>query len=416
MPTYDPLIEHLQQYQGSALVLGFDEIEDIIGDRLPPTARRHVAWWANSSARDSHTWAHAWQAAGWKAKVRMANGTAEFTRSVVTAPSVLDALRPTTKRTVMELVSEAGIDVEDWKYVEGRPYPTPASNPNRCYDWSFGTPAEGYVACVWHRSLIERKGRIIYECDIGSHTRKLRHELARTGLTDRQRGSLLKRVRRSEAFEAAVKDSFYSARPLSLILNLGETRDLEDIADATASVSERTLDGEKWYVHEWSDGDATIVRGERPDSLALSPSQNEPPNDSPGEDDRVREGQIRVRQGQAAFRATLLEAYGRKCAITGTRLEPLLEAAHIVPHSEETNYRVSNGLLLRADIHTLYDLYHLSIDERGVIHLSKTARKTDDGHWHGKLLHLPDKSSMAPSPTNLASRHQRFLAREHERP
>ena len=415
MAKYDALIEHLRTVQNHSLLLGFDQIETILGDRLPPAARSYPAWWANSAPTDTHTWSHAWQAAGWKAKVKLANGTVEFTRGAVAEPSLVDMLRPSGKRTVMELVEEAGIDVNDWRYVDGRPYPTPASNPNYCYDWSFGSPQQGYVLCVWHRSLGERKGRVVYECDSGTHTRRLREELARSGLTETQRRSVLKRVRRSEAFEAAVKDSFYSGRPLKLILNLGNIQEAEEIADAKASVSERELDGEQWFVHSWSDGDGLIVRGERPQTLADGPGKDELPPGSPGEDDVWREGQIRVRRGQAEFRAKLLDAYGRKCAVTRTLLEPLLEAAHIVPHAEQTDYRETNGLLLRSDIHTLYDLYHLSIDERGTVHLSRMAMQTEYRSWHGKQIYMPDKTSVAPSPMNLASRHRRFLQRELER-
>lgn len=67
------------------------------------------------------------------------------------------------------------------------------------------------------------------------------------------------------------------------------------------------------------------------------------------------------RKGQSAFRKQLLEAYNGKCCITKCDVEIALEAAHISPYNGcETNH-VSNGLLLRADIHTLFDLYQISI-------------------------------------------------------
>jgi len=409
---YDPLVQHLRNAQSDSVRLAFSEVETLIGERLPPSARTYVAWWANSATNDTHGWAHAWQAAGWRAKVQIANGTVEFTRAEPVS-SALDALKPTAKPTVMSLVQAAGIDVRGWGFVDDRPYSTPASNPNYCYEWAFGSPHEGYVVCVWHSSLDEQKGRIVYNCDIGTYARGLRLQLASSGLTDARRGRLLKWVKRAEFFEVAVRDSFLSGRPLQLILNLGDTRD-DDKADAPDSVSERALDSERWYVHTFVDGDGVIVRGEAPSSLE-GPSDAEEPADTPGKDDKLREGQIRVRQGQAEFRGKLLEAYGRRCAVTGTLLEPLLEAAHIVPHAEGTDYRVTNGLLLRADIHTLYDLYHLSIDERCTIHLSRTAKQTDYAQYHGKKIRLPDKLSGAPSHANLASRHERFLEREQNR-
>lgn len=414
MAKYDPLIDLLRNTASEQLKLSLRRIEEVIGDRLPASARSYAAWWANSSPNDSHSWSHAWQAAGWKATVKIANGTVEFNRFEVSPPSLLESLRPTSKRNVMDLVSAAGLDVRAWGYVGDQPYPVPQSNPNFCYDWSFGSPQDGYVLCVWHQDLAERRGRVVYECDVGSHTRKLRQELGRLGLTDAQRGRLLKQVKRSEAFEAAVANSYYSNRPLHLILNLGDTRSEDELADTSAVVSERGLDVEPWYVHELSDGDALIVRSEPAAVFDPVVPPDDPPPESPGKDDQWRYGQIRERQGQPEFRAKLLEAYERRCAVTGTRLEPLLEAAHIVPHSTATDYRLSNGLLLRADIHNLYDLHHLSIDERGNIHLSRTAMQTEYSQFHGKRMRFPATSSQ-PSPSSLASRHQRFIERERER-
>ncbi|MNV23626.1 hypothetical protein D3C71_1146510 [compost metagenome] len=414
MAKYAPLIDLLQNTANERLTLSFRRIEEVIGDRLPESARAYAAWWANSSPNDSHSWSHAWQAAGWKATVKIANGTVEFNRFDVSPPSLVESLRPTSKRNVMDLVRAAGIDVRAWGYVDDRPYPVPQSNPNFCYDWSFGSPQEGYVLCVWHQDLAERKGRVVYDCDVGSHTRKLRQELGRTSLTDAQRGRLLKQVKRSEAFEAAVANSYYASRPLRLILNLGDMRSEDELADTSSTVSERGLDVEPWYVYTLFDGDALIVRSEPAAVVDPIAPPNDLPPESPGEDDKWRQGQIRVRQGQAEFRAKLLEAYERRCAVTGTRLEPLLEAAHIVPHSMGTDYRISNGLLLRADIHNLYDLHHLSIDERGAIHVSRTAMQTEYSRFHEKRMRFP-AASLQPSPSSLASRHQRFIERERER-
>jgi putative restriction endonuclease len=71
---------------------------------------------------------------------------------------------------------------------------------------------------------------------------------------------------------------------------------------------------------------------------------------------------IAIRSGQQAFRSKLLVAYDRKCAVTGCDIEDLLEAAHIVSYrGPETNH-VQNGLLLRSDIHTLFDCGLITID------------------------------------------------------
>lgn len=70
---------------------------------------------------------------------------------------------------------------------------------------------------------------------------------------------------------------------------------------------------------------------------------------------------IRLRQGQPAFRKSLLRAYDARCAVTGLGLPSLLEAAHIVSHLGAHTNRTDNGLLLRADIHTLFDLHLVTV-------------------------------------------------------
>lgn len=65
--------------------------------------------------------------------------------------------------------------------------------------------------------------------------------------------------------------------------------------------------------------------------------------------------QIQIRRGQPKFRKGLLLLYNEKCIVSGCKIVPILEAAHITPHSKYVNYSMPNGLLLRSDIHTLFD-------------------------------------------------------------
>ena len=62
---------------------------------------------------------------------------------------------------------------------------------------------------------------------------------------------------------------------------------------------------------------------------------------------------IQPRLGQGTFRSVVIDAYGRRCAVTQERTLPALDAAHIRPYSEGGEHKVSNGLLLRRDIHRL---------------------------------------------------------------
>ncbi len=75
------------------------------------------------------------------------------------------------------------------------------------------------------------------------------------------------------------------------------------------------------------------------------------------------------RQGQGTFRSIILDAYDRRCAVSGERTLPVLDAAHIVPFSERLRHEVSNGIALRSDIHRLFDAGYVSIrpDRRFVV-------------------------------------------------
>lgn len=72
--------------------------------------------------------------------------------------------------------------------------------------------------------------------------------------------------------------------------------------------------------------------------------------------------EIVQRRGQRAFRTKLLRVYGGRCAVTGCTVEAILEAAHITPYLGPDTNKTGNGLLLRADIHTLWDLGLIAID------------------------------------------------------
>jgi hypothetical protein len=113
---------------------------------------------------------------------------------------------------------------------------------------------------------------------------------------------------------------------------------------------------------------------------------------------------IKTRRGQPAFRRALIEAYEGRCCITGCRTEAVLEAAHIGPHASATDYSLSNGLLLRADIHTLFDLRLITIDESYVISVSSSLAESDYSSLHRQKIHLPRSRESWPSSAALAAR------------
>jgi hypothetical protein len=84
----------------------------------------------------------------------------------------------------------------------------------------------------------------------------------------------------------------------------------------------------------------------------------------------------RVRRGQSRFRMALHKLYGSRCAFTGTNEEAVLEACHIIPHSKTGDNSLDNGLLLRSDIHVLFDEHLLTLANDGqriLVHKDITA-------------------------------------------
>lgn len=109
------------------------------------------------------------------------------------------------------------------------------------------------------------------------------------------------------------------------------------------------------------------------------------------------------RLGQGAFRVVVTEAYNRRCAITGERTLPVLEAAHIKPYSERGPHHPANGILLRKDLHTLFDRGYMTISPDYRIEVSRRI-KEDFGNGrdyyalHGnKLREIPEKAIEKPS-------------------
>jgi putative restriction endonuclease len=124
---------------------------------------------------------------------------------------------------------------------------------------------------------------------------------------------------------------------------------------------------------------------------------------------------IRPRLGQGAFRVAVTDAYQRRCAVTGERTLPALDAAHIRPYAEGGEHAVSNGLLLRRDIHCLFDLGYVTVTPDQVFEVSPRIRKEfENGRdyyaMHGKPLLVPRRNELRPDAAALDwHNQQRFL-------
>ena len=83
---------------------------------------------------------------------------------------------------------------------------------------------------------------------------------------------------------------------------------------------------------------------------------------------------VRHRLGQGSFRAAVTDAYDRQCAVTGDRVLYVLDAAHIRPFAQGGEHSVNNGLLLRSDVHTLFDRGYLAVDPHHRVRVSARLR------------------------------------------
>ena len=116
---------------------------------------------------------------------------------------------------------------------------------------------------------------------------------------------------------------------------------------------------------------------------------------------------IRPRLGQGAFRLVVTDLYARRCAVTGERTLPALEAAHIRPFARGGEHRADNGLLLRRDIHRLFDLGYVTVTPDLRFEVSPRIRgEFEDGRdyyaLHGKEIAIPDDPGRRPAPAALA--------------
>ena len=104
---------------------------------------------------------------------------------------------------------------------------------------------------------------------------------------------------------------------------------------------------------------------------------------------------INPRLGQGAFRVLVTDAYKRRCAITGEKTLPVLEAAHIVPFAQSGSHQISNGLLLRSDFHKLFDLGYVTIDRNFRVKVSPRLRE----EWfNGKVYYRLNRQPLASLP------------------
>lgn len=102
---------------------------------------------------------------------------------------------------------------------------------------------------------------------------------------------------------------------------------------------------------------------------------------------------VKLRQGQQAFRSELLRVFNGRCVISGCDVSQVLEAAHIMPYSQTLSNDPGNGLLLRADLHTLYDLDLIRIcPQTNKVSVDVSLKDTEYWEYNDIVLKLLDQN------------------------
>jgi len=115
---------------------------------------------------------------------------------------------------------------------------------------------------------------------------------------------------------------------------------------------------------------------------------------------------IRPRLGQGAFRILVTDIYQRRCAVTHERTLPALEAAHIRPYGDGGSHEASNGLLLRRDIHSLFDAGYVTVTPELRFEVSRRIKDEFDNGAHyyalqGHRISSPSEAAMLPDAAAL---------------
>jgi len=110
---------------------------------------------------------------------------------------------------------------------------------------------------------------------------------------------------------------------------------------------------------------------------------------------------VQPRLGQGIFRVAVMDAYSRACAVTHEHSLPALEASHIQPYAKNGPHEVRNGVLLRADLHRLFDQGYVTITPDYRVEVSTRLKLDyDNGHsyypLHGSRVSLPNAPEDSP--------------------
>jgi len=219
----------------------------------------------------------------------------------------------------------------------------------------------------------------------------------------------------TEAEEPVRELLFFLSEPISLQLPTEDLQDYIDSDDAAFSqVPEDTMQRiesdfgtvERFFRHRLLNTEAGgpildmsgIIRLTERDQARLK--SFDPQSTKEGREQIVEN--ITLRRGQPQLRQSLLVAYDYTCAITGCNAPDALEAAYIIPYRGKYTHHTSNTLLLRSDVHTLFDLGKIAVDTRTMtVIVSDELLKSSYRILADRPLHYPKDETQRPSTEGL---------------
>lgn len=261
----------------------------------------------------------------------------------MSAVEALKTIEPVTHRRVMDLVHEAGVNVDDWvNFKKGPNKDRAASNPKYCYDWAFVEGGKVVVLNLWFDAM-QANGNAITQ-----------------GINPRRFGDEVRKIKsatwakRATRMDLAIQRAYREKLPIRVIVCQGDMRTAEDPDAEPSHVYRRLLDPEPWAIssYDFSTGESLITRGAEPDRYA---DQFDEVGDSDAAARRDVSGQVFVRD--PAVRAQVLLRARGKCEFCGVDGflkydgKVYLETHHVVPLSEGGPDKVGNVIALCPNHH-----------------------------------------------------------------
>lgn len=259
------------------------------------------------------------------------------------AGQALKDIEPKSHARVMDLVRDAGVNVDSWVIFRKGPNPArAASNPKYCYEWAFVEEGKMVVLNLWYDSMREQGDTLIQSINprkFGENVGKIKSATW---------------SKRATRMDLAMQLASRKKLPIRVIVCQGDMRTAEDPDAEPSHVYKRLLDPESWAIssYEFSTGNCVITRGVEPDRYA---DQFDEPVGAEQVEQRDASGKVYVRD--AAVRAKVLHRAAGMCEFCGLAGfvkydgRTYVETHHVIPLSEGGLDKVENVIALCPNHH-----------------------------------------------------------------